>query len=239
LKTNKSQRDATIADMHTKKWHIRDLSDVQPRNDAQHMMFRAASSDNNIIASGTAGTGKSYLAMYLALRALLTEGNVYDKIRIVRSAVSTRDIGHMPGTMEEKIQDFEAPYRDICKELIGRWSTYDDMKDAHLIKFNVTSNIRGLTWPSEIVILEEVENLNFHEIDSVLTRIGKNTKIIITGDVKQTDLLKTNKDTTGMHKLLKIAESMNSFDVVNFTTKDIVRSDFVREWIEATEATEW
>lgn len=234
-----SKRNATAEDIHKKKWHILDMVKVQPRNDAQHAVFRAAEEDKNIIASGTAGTGKTFLAMYLGLRAMLTDGSPYTKIRIVRSAVSTRDIGHMPGTMEEKISDFEAPYRDICKELFDRWSTYDDMKDAHKIEFNVTSNIRGRTWNNQVVILEECENLNFHEIDSVLTRIGKNCKVIVAGDVKQTDLLKSNRDKEGMNRLLKIAASMDSFAIVNFTKEDIVRSAFVREWIEAVEDTEW
>ncbi len=174
--------------------------------------------------------------MYLALRAMLTEDSPYKRIRIVRSAVSTRDIGHMPGTRDEKVQDFEAPYRDICKELVGRWSTYEDMKDAHLIKFNDTSNIRGLTWPNEIVVFDEIENWNFHEIDSAFTRVGKNTKVIVAGDVRQTDLLKSSRDKSGMEQLLQIAEKMDSFHIITFTKKDIVRSDFVKEWIEATES---
>mgnify|MGYP000545254040 CR=1 FL=1 len=109
------------------------------------------------------------------------------------------------------------------------------MKDAQLIKFNVTSNIRGTTWRNEIVVLEEVENLNFHEIDSCITRMGKNSKLIIAGDVKQTDLIKTNRDTSGMNQLLRIANKMQSFDIIHFTKEDIVRSDLVREWIEASE----
>jgi len=173
--------------------------------------------------------------MYLALRAVLHEDSIYKRIRIVRSAVSTRDIGFMPGTMDEKIQDFQNPYRDICNEVVGRYSTYDDMKDAQLIKFNVTSKIRGTTGRNEIVVLEEVENLNFHEIDSCITRMGKNSKLIIAGDVKQTDLIKTNRDTSGMNQLLRIANKMQSFDIIHFTKEDIVRSDLVREWIEESE----
>lgn len=237
MKSNRRLQE--IEQAHKKTWNIKDLVSVQPRNDNQRLMFRASEGGAHIIASGTAGTGKTFLAMYLALREVLTEDSDYNRIRIVRSAVSTRDIGHLPGTMEEKIQDFEAPYRDICKELIGRWSTYDDMKDAHILKFNVTSNIRGVTWNNQIVIIEEVENLNFHEIDSVLTRIGRNCRVIIAGDVKQTDLLKTNKDTSGMQKLLKVASNINSFSIIHFTKEDIVRSDFVKEWIEALEKTEW
>lgn len=228
-------RDATPKDQHKKKWHLKDLQRVHPITDSQIQMFRAADADKNIIASGTAGTGKTYLAMYLALRAVLDENSPYKRIRIVRSAVSTRDIGFMPGTMDEKIADFQNPYRDICYELVGKYSTYDDMKDVNLILFNVTSNIRGTTWRNEIVILEEVENLNFHEIDSCITRMGKNSKLIIAGDIKQTDLLKTNRDTSGMNNLLRIANKMPSFEIIDFTVDDIVRSDLVKEWIRASE----
>jgi len=229
-------RDATLEDMHKKTWHIKDLKRVSPISDAQHDMFKAFDS-GNLIGAGTAGTGKTYLAMYLAFRLLLSDDS-FDCIRIVRSAVETRDLGHKPGKLEEKLVEFEAPYKDICQELFGRWSTYEDMKDAHLIKFNSTSDIRGLTWRNSIVIIDEIENLNYHEIDSCMTRIGKNTKVVLVGDIRQTDLLKSNRDTTGMNQLLKVAEKMPSITIVRFDKNDIVRSDFVREWIEACEATE-
>lgn len=234
-----NRKDATIEDMHKKKWHVKDLANVQARTDAQHLMFRAAEEDLNMIASGTAGTGKTYLAMYLGLRAVLNEQSPYKKLRIVRSAVDTRDIGFKPGTEAEKVSGYEAPYRSICSELIGRWSTYDDMKDAHLIDFTVTSDIRGSTWNNTIVVMDELANFNFHEIDTVVTRAGKNTRIIMTGDVKQTDLLKSNRDKSGMPQLIKVHEKLKTFKMITFKKEDIVRSALVREWIEAVEDTEW
>lgn len=216
-----------------KTWSIHDLKPVHPITSTQRVLFDAFFEGKNIIASGTAGTGKTYLAFYLAFTELFESSDI-NSIIIIRSAVQTRNLGFTPGTLEEKMSVYESPYRDICSDLFkGRYSTYDNMKKEGIVKFMSTSYIRGATWPSTIVIVEEVENMNDHEINSVITRLGKNSKIIITGDYAQTDL--RGSDKTGINNLIRIANSMPSFKVVNFTRNDIVRSALVKEWIIAKE----
>jgi phosphate starvation-inducible PhoH-like protein len=219
-----------------KTWSIHDLKTIKPLNEPQRQMFESYFSGNNIIANGSAGTGKTLAAMYLALNDLLSkeENRSQNKIIIVRSAVTTREIGHLPGDKQEKLEPFEAPYRDIVEFLVGNRNAYDDMKTAGLIEFMPTSFIRGLNWDDAIVIVDEVQNLNFHEINSVITRVGDNSKMIIVGDQIQTDLYRAN-DKCGMERFLKVAQRMPEFDEIVFTKHDIVRSSFVKSWICALE----
>jgi len=218
-----------------KKWTKFDIQSVQPLTPAQEEMFHAFYQGQNICAHGSAGTGKTFLALYLALNEIVEQGNGLDRIIIVRSPVQLRELGHMPGDLEEKISFYETPYKDILSELCHRTSTFDDMKDAGLVKFMPTTFIRGLTWDNAIVIIDEGQNMTFHEINSVMTRLGQSSKIIFTGDLPQSDLTKRNDD-SGMARFMKVAEDMRSFDSVAFTTSDIVRSEFVKEWIIASEA---
>ena len=215
-----------------KSWCIHDLKPVHPITKNQRILFDSFFDGKNIVASGTAGTGKTYLAFYLAFTELF-ESNSIDSIIIIRSAVQTRNLGFTPGTLEEKMSVYESPYRDICGDLFSRYSTYDNMKKEGYISFMSTSYIRGATWPNTIVIVEEVENMNTHEINSVITRLGKNSKIIFTGDYAQTDL--RGNDKTGINNLINIANNMASFKVINFNRNDIVRSALVKEWIIAKE----
>lgn len=223
-------------DRQRKKWSIHDLNPIKPLTPMQEDLFHAFFNGKNICAHGSAGTGKTFLALYLALSEVLEKRN-QTHIIIVRSAVETRKVGHLPGTLEEKMAEYERPYRDIVAELVGRASTYDDMKQAGVIQFMSTSFIRGLTWDNAFVIVDECENMNFHEIDSVMTRMGKNSRVIVAGDIIQTDLLMRSNDITGMPRFLKVVEKMSSFATVEFTRNDIVRGDFVKSWIEASEDT--
>jgi phosphate starvation-inducible protein PhoH len=218
-----------------KSWSTKDLKNIRPKTVAQEEMFQAWFSGKHLCASGSAGTGKTFLAFYLALNELFTQRT--RRIIIVRSAVATRDLGFLPGTLEEKTAQYELPYHDILWELIGRSSTYQDMKDAGLIEFMTTSFVRGLTWDNAIVIIDEGQNMTFHEINSIMTRIGENTRIILTGDIRQTDLTESKKHlgTEGMSQALRVFENMDSFASVHFTKYDIVRSEFVKSWIVACE----
>jgi len=218
-----------------KTWSLHDLRRVFPITESQKELYTSYINGYNVCAAGSAGTGKSYLALYLAFDDILNADTQCDHVIIVRSAVPTRNIGFKPGTTEEKLAEYETPYIDICTDLFRRKSTYGDMKKANLLTFVDTSCIRGQTWNDAVVIIEEVENMNFHEINSVMTRIGKNSKVIITGDIKQTDLLSSNKDTSGMVEALRVLERIPSFKTVQFTRNDIVRSGFVRDWIIAVE----
>jgi len=218
-----------------KNWSIHDLKAIHPLNPRQEDMFHAWYEDKNICAHGSAGTGKTFLATYLALQDLLEKRQ--QQIIIVRSAVPTREIGHLPGSIEEKLAAYERPYHDIFWELIGRASTYQDMKDAGLVQFMSTSFIRGLTWDNAIVVVDEGENMTFHEIYSIMTRLGENSRVIFTGDLVQTDLDKRKNDVSGMSHFLEVIKNMSCFDDVKFTQHDIVRSGFVKSWIIAAEQT--
>lgn len=219
-----------------KHWSAHDIKHITPLTATQEDMFHSWFNGYNICAHGSAGTGKTFLALYLAMHSLL-DRREQNRIIIVRSAVATRDVGFLPGTLEEKTALYELPYHDIMWELIGRASTYQDMKDANIIEFMTTSFIRGLTWDNAIVIMDEAQNMTFHELDSVMTRLGENSRIIVTGDIRQTDLDgKKNGASCGMGNFVKVVEGMKEFSTLHFTVNDIVRSSIVKSWIMASEA---
>ncbi len=216
-----------------KRWSQQDLREVKPLNESQRILMESYMSGNNIIASGCAGTGKSYLAMYLALNDLLSKNTQKNNIIIVRSAVQTRDVGFLPGTFSEKIEPYELPYKDILHNLLGKYTTYDDMKNAGYINFMATSLIRGLTWDNSVIVVDEAQSMTLHEIDSIVTRVGENSTLIICGDVAQNDLIYKKNDVSGFADALKIFERIKTVDIVNFSENDIVRSEFVKSWIIA------
>lgn len=219
-----------------KKWTEHDIQAIKPMTATQEEMFHAWYNGFNICASGSAGTGKTFLALYLALQSILERGE-QNRIIIVRSIVPTREVGFLPGNLEEKVEQYEIPYQDICHELVGRPSTYNDMKDAGVIEFIPTSFVRGLTWDNAVIIVDEAQNMSFHEIDSVITRIGQNTRVIVTGDTRQTDLIETKKGGpgSGMKILINVVKKMKEFSSMEFTVHDIVRSELVKAWIMATQ----
>jgi len=216
-----------------KTWSIKDLKNIRPKTDAQEEMFQAWYAGKHVCASGSAGTGKTFLALYLALTELFEHRT--QRVIIVRSAVATREVGFLPGTLEEKQAMYELPYHDICAELVGRSSTYRDLKEQGVVEFMTTSFIRGLTWDNAVVIVDESQNMTFHELNSIMTRIGENTRIILTGDTKQTDLDGRKLGVEGMSQALRVFKNMESFASVHFTKYDIVRSDFVKSWIVAVD----
>jgi len=163
---------------------------------------------------------------------VLDPSTIYDDVFIVRSVVSTRDMGFLPGDEQEKVSIYEAPYRSICRELFGIRDAYDALKQQQNVKFMSTSFIRGITINNSIVIVDECQNLNFHELDSIITRIGKNSKIIFCGDYTQTDLTKDN-DKRGIINFMKILKEIKEFETVEFMIDDIVRSDFLKSYIIA------
>ena len=170
------------------------------------------------------------MSLYLALEEVLDPSTVYDDVFIVRSVVSTRDIGFLPGDEQEKVSIYEAPYRSICRELFGLKDAYDSLKQQNNVKFMSTSFIRGITISNAIVIVDECQNLNFHELDSIITRLGQNSKIIFCGDYTQTDLTRES-DRTGLLQFMKILKGLEDFETVEFLISDIVRSDFLKEYI--------
>jgi phosphate starvation-inducible protein PhoH len=219
-----------------KRWHVKDMRNIRPMTDNQKEMFQCFfQGDDHICVHGSAGTGKTFLALYLAFQDVLDADSDYDRVLVVRSAVPSRDMGFMPGSLDEKLALYELPYMDILGDLFRRHSTYGEMKKNGMIDFISTSYIRGLTWDNAIIIVDEGQNMTFHEINSIMTRVGESSRVIFTGDLPQTDLRKRHEH-SGMEQFLDIIRSMENFSVINFSTNDIVRSSFVKEWIIASEA---
>ncbi len=228
--------DAVKEGPKKKTFHLHDLKDVRPMNETQREFFVSYMSGSHVIGNGSAGTGKSFISLYLALNDILNNETEQDKIIIVRSAVPSREIGHLPGDMKEKMAVYEEPYKDIIGNLMRRASAYDDMKDAGKVEFMPTSFVRGLTWDNCVVVIDEAQNMTLPEIHSVITRVGKNTKVVICGDIGQNDLVVRKSDVSGFLEVLRIAERMPEFDIINFTEQDIVRSAFVKSWIIAKQS---
>ena len=214
------------------------LVDIEPLTENQKRLFKSYEEGKHLIAYGVAGTGKTFITLYNALNDVLSTDTPYDKIYLVRSLVSTREIGFLPGDHEDKSYLFQVPYKNMVKYMFQMPSDadfemlYGNLKAQETIKFWSTSFIRGTTLDNAIVIVDEFQNLNFHELDSIITRVGENTKIMFCGDATQTDLVKTN-ERNGIVDFMRILRAMPSFDVIEFDIEDIVRSGLVREYIVA------
>jgi predicted ribonuclease YlaK len=217
---------------HLKKVRIDDLLTFSAITKNQGKTFKAFKEDKNLILHGIAGTGKTFMSLYLALEEVLNKSTLVNDIFIVRSVVSTRDIGFLPGDEQEKVSLYEAPYRSICGEFFNVNDAYDSLKAQGTIKFISTSFIRGITINDSIVIVDECQNLNFHELDSIITRVGRNSRIIFCGDYTQTDLTKEN-DKKGILRFMEIIKHIKEFETIEFDIDDIVRSDFLRSYIIA------
>ena len=214
------------------------LLDIEPITDNQKKLFDSYSEGKHLVAYGTAGTGKTFISLYNAISDILDESTPYEKIYLVRSLVSTREIGFLPGDHEDKADIYQIPYKNMVKYMFQMPTDadfemlYGNLKAQETIKFWSTSFIRGTTLDNAIVIVDEFQNLNFHELDSIITRVGENSRIIFSGDASQTDLVKTN-DRNGIHDFLNILRKMPSFDIIEFGIDDIVRSGLVKEYIIA------
>lgn len=211
-----------------------DLITVNPLTISQRFAFEAYKKENkSLILHGSAGTGKTFISMYLALEEILEKSNrEYHKLFIVRSVVPTRDIGYLPGDKTEKIEVYEDPYMSISAELFNCKNAYNKLKSQGIIEFLPTSFIRGVTFDNSIIIIDECQNLNFHELDSVITRIGRDCKILFCGDFYQTDFIK-DVEKQGLKKFIKILNHLPQFAKIEFSSDDIVRSDIVKAYILA------
>lgn len=218
-----------------KRLSINDLRVIKPINTPQQQMFESYFSGNFILANGSAGTGKTLAALYLGLTDVLSKNSEQNQLIIVRSAVPSREIGHLPGNELEKLEPYETPYRDIFAYLFSRETAYEKMKKQNVVKFVPTSFVRGMTWDNAVIVIDEIQNMTFYEINSVITRIGANSKLVIIGDQIQTDLYRRSSDKSGMKDFLNVITRMKEFDHITFTKHDIVRSAFVKSWICALE----
>lgn len=219
------------------KIKLEDMIEIEPLTPNQVKVFKAYEQSKSIVMAGSAGTGKTFVALSLAFEDVLDKETSFDKVVIVRSIVPTRDIGFLPGNEDEKKDAYTGPYRAACAELFEDPEAWDKLKNSHKVEFLSTSFIRGMTISNAVVIIDEMQNLTFHELDSVVTRIGQNCKFIMCGDYYQSDFDK-ERDRNGILKFLEIIEQLRNFEVVEFTWEDIVRSDFVRDYIMTKEMLE-
>jgi phosphate starvation-inducible PhoH-like protein len=210
------------------------LRDISPMTDNQSLTFSEYNRGQHLFLHGTAGTGKTFLSFYLALRDIHKEK--YKKLIVIRSTAQARDMGFLPGNANQKLEVFSSPYIGICAELYGRGDAWDILQKKGSLNMLSTSFLRGETYRDSIILLDEAQNCTFQEISTVITRVGENSKILICGDTKQTDLLKSKFDVTGINEAKKIASRMRSVSIIEFTLDDIVRSGIVKEWILAENA---
>lgn len=206
------------------------LQNVVPKTVNQGKTFDLYNKEYNLLLHGLAGTGKTYISLYLALYDIINEFTEQTSITIVRSVVPTRDMGFLPGTDKEKSKIYEAPYINICNDLFGRGDAYEILKGKNLIKFVTTSYVRGITLDDTIIIVDEAQNLNFHELDSIITRLGENSRILFCGDFRQSDLIRDD-ERKGLLTFMKILDTIEEFKTVEFLEDDIVRSKLVKSYI--------
>ena len=214
------------------------LLDIDPLTDNQRKLFDAYAEGKHLVAYGCAGTGKTFITLYNALREVLDERTPYEKIYLVRSLVATREIGFLPGSYEDKSDIYQIPYKNMVKYMFQMPSDaefemlYGNLKSQETIKFWSTSFLRGTTLDNAIVIVDEFQNCTAHELDSIITRVGENSKIMFCGDASQSDLQKTN-ERNGIIDFMTVLRKMTSFDIIEFGVDDIVRSGLVKEYIIA------
>ena len=212
------------------------LTQIKPLTPSQEKVFDAFNKQKNLFMYGAAGTGKTFIGMYLALQQILDERSAYDKLYIVRSLVPTREIGFLPGDHDDKAELYQIPYQNMVRYMFkmpddASFSMlYANLKAQETISFWSTYFLRGTTLDNSIVLVDESQNLNFHELDSIITRLGVNTKIIFAGDAAQTDLVKTN-ERNGILDFMKIIQGMDEFEMVEFGIQDIVRSGLVKSYL--------
>ena len=215
------------------------MVDIKPLTKSQEKFFDEYKKGKNVFAYGAAGTGKTFIALYLALKEVLDQMTFFENVYVVRSLVSTREIGFLPGDHEDKSFLYQIPYKHMVKYMFEMTSDsefemlYGALKTQDTIKFWSTSFIRGTTLDNSIILVDEMQNLNFHELDSIITRVGENSKIIFCGDASQSDLTKTN-ERNGILDFMKIIRAMeDDFASIEFGLDDIVRSGLVRKYLFA------
>ena len=212
------------------------LISVKPITDNQKIVFETWKQKKNQFLFGCAGTGKTFVSLYLALQDVMNLQTKYDKVVLVRSLIPTREIGFLPGDEEDKAALYQVPYANMVQFMFQQPNEqafnmlYDKLKQQGSLYFLSTSFLRGLTFDNSIIIVDECQNLNFHELDTIITRVGQDSKIVFCGDFGQSDLSKTNEK-NGLHDFLRILEEMEEFNCVEFDIGDIVRSGFVRSYL--------
>jgi len=225
-----------MASKKNKEINSNDLVTIKPITDNQKVVFSTWKKGLNQFLFGAAGTGKTFVSLYLALQEIMDLKKSADKVILVRSLIPTREIGFLPGDEEDKSALYQVPYRNMVQFMFEMPNEqtfnglYDKLKSQGSLYFLSTSFLRGLTFDNSIIIVDECQNLNFHELDTIITRVGQDSKIMFCGDFSQTDLVRNNEK-NGLHKFMRILEEMNEFNCTEFTIGDIVRSGFVRSYL--------
>lgn len=214
------------------KLRLEHLAKLEPLTSNQKIAFDGFASGSHLCLDGSAGTGKTFISLYLALESVFKKE--YSKVIIVRSAVPTRDMGFLPGTQEEKEDAYTAPYKAIVNDLFDDTDAWSKLVQSRQIEFLTTSFIRGLTIKGAVVIVDESQNCNYHELCSVITRLDEECRFIMSGDYYQSDFTRKG-DQDGIKDFIEIIKHMNGFEHVEFTWEDIVRSGFVRDFIMTKE----
>ena len=225
-----------MANKKNKEINHNNLVNIKSITDNQKVVFDSWKKEKNQFLFGAAGTGKTFISLYLALKDVLDLKKPYDKVVLVRSLIPTREIGFLPGDEEDKGLLYQVPYQNMVQFMFEMQNEqqfnnlYDKLKAQGTLYFLSTSFLRGLTFDNTIIIVDECQNLNFHELDTIITRVGQDSKIVFCGDFDQTDLVKQN-ERNGLHDFLRILEEMEEFNCTEFTIGDIVRSGFVRSYL--------
>ena len=213
-----------------------DLVKIEPITDNQKLVFDSYAKGQHQFMFGSAGTGKTFISLYLALSEVLRDDTKYDKVVLVRSLIPTREIGFLPGDEEDKAALYQVPYQNMVRFMFQRGSDaefdrlYTDLRNQGTIDFLSTSFLRGITIDNGVIIVDECQNLNFHELDTIMTRVGQNTRIVFAGDIQQTDLTKTN-DRNGILDFVNIMQAMKEVDCIEFDLNDIVRSGMLKSYL--------
>ena len=225
-----------MASKKNKEINTNDLVTIKPITDNQKVVFSTWKKGLNQFLFGAAGTGKTFISLYLALQEIMDLKKPADKVILVRSLIPTREIGFLPGDEEDKAALYQVPYRNMVQFMFEMPNEqafnglYDKLKSQGSLYFLSTSFLRGLTFDNSIIIVDECQNLNFHELDTIITRVGQDSRIVFCGDFGQTDLVKNNEK-NGLHDFMRILEEMKEFNCTEFTIGDIVRSGFVRSYL--------
>ena len=230
----KQRQERKVSSPKPQKIRIEDLEVFDPLTDNQKIAREAWSDGDHLVLNGSAGTGKTFTALYLALQDVLDKSTPWENIHLIRSIVSTREMGFLPGTAEEKLQPFIIPYISLCEDLFIKKDAFQQLIEQEVINFHSTSFIRGQTFDRSIIIVDEMQNMSRHELSSVITRCGLDTRIIFCGDYYQSDFVKKS-ERDSLLDFLKILQVMKNFTTVEFTWADIVRSDLVRDFIITSE----
>jgi len=225
-----------MASKKNKELNLNSMVTIKPITDTQKIVFETWKKGQNQFLFGAAGTGKTFISLYLALKDIFDLKTKFEKVVLVRSLIPTRDIGFLPGDEEDKSALYQVPYQNMVQFMFEMPneqafnSLYDKLKGQGSLYFLSTSFLRGLTFDNSIIIVDECQNLNFHELDTIITRVGQDSKIVFCGDFDQSDLLKHNEK-NGLHDFLRILEEMEEFNCSEFSIGDIVRSGFVRSYL--------